>query len=92
MNPNKFFKDANFMTPNVIYTGWIIEGKKAFEFSTGRGIGGGMIFGVTISSGEGFKRIESDYEESDCFPTETLAKRHISKLQAAYRDLESLKK
>ncbi len=70
----------NFMTPKVLATGKISP-RMAYELSTGEGISGEPIFGVSIVTVDDAGKTRRETELSDCFPTRELAVRHIEKLR-----------
>ena len=69
-------KGTNFMTPNVIKH--IDTEKYMIEFSSGRGMGGGKIYGVSVAKNNG----ECDFDKSECFHSESEAIAYINELEA----------
>lgn len=67
----------NFMTPDVIRFGQ--KRDKLYELSTGKGIGGTPIWGVTVISVYGHKL----HDLSECFSTRLDAERYIQGLSKA---------
>lgn len=76
ISPSDVFRRAyggqpNFMTPSVLKYGK--KGKMVWELSTGRGLGGGSIYGVTVIELPLTKR----HDLSECFASYDAAKAYI---------------
>ena len=79
MNPSEFFSGRNFMTPSVIEYGWVKPNKLAYELSTGKGITGKTLFGVTVNN----KNEESDMNE--LYYSKEEAENYIRKLTKEFK-------
>jgi len=70
---SELFEGANLMTPEIL--GYYGTKEFAIELSTGTGIFGDRIFGVTVKVNG-----ESDYELNRCLHSKTEAINYINKL------------
>jgi hypothetical protein len=84
MTPRQVIKaeygdSKNFMTPNVVKTGWC--GKlRAFELSSGEGIMGGRIYGVSVVQLREDGTTERCYDLSQVFDSIRAANEYIAEL------------
>ncbi len=77
----KEYKDSrNIMTPRVIGIGKVSP-RMAYELSTGTGLSGEPIFGVSIVTVDGEEKTRRETELSNCFSSKIQAMRHIEKLR-----------
>ena len=81
MKPSQCFKGNNFMTPNVIRYGWIIENKLAYELGDGRGMESEKIWGVSVRFADGEKGNNTD---GGCYHSRNQAETHIKDLIDKY--------
>lgn len=72
-------RQGNFMTPNLIRYG-LIAPYMAYELSSGEGINGGQLYGVTVLRSKFGKPIEKMRQISQAFGTLAEAEAHINNL------------
>ena len=72
--------NKNFMTPNKIKVGKL-NSNVVFELSSGRGLSGGMIYGVTIVSVNKSGKTQPQYNLSKSFPSKNEAEAYINRLK-----------
>ena len=74
----EFGGEPNFMTPSVVGTG-LLSDNIAWEISSGSGVFGKTIYGVTVVTEGG--RTSRDFKMSDCFDSHKAASQYIKGLR-----------
>ena len=76
----EYGSDGNFMTPDRLGFGWIVDGRIAYELSGGRGLRNKPIFGVSVVELLPGGKTRRMTENSDCFQSRASAMQHVDSL------------